>query len=98
MTIPASEKSQQASAAAYLSWAATENRTARTAAGRAAFENRFLEAAGGDPQRAAALRKAYFKQLVLKSVQARRRRREAAHAKRKAATIAMIRELGAADD
>lgn len=59
---------------AETSWFNTTDRTARTAAGRAAFEQRFLDEAGGDPTRAAHLRKAYFARLALKSAQARRRR------------------------
>ncbi len=53
------------------SWAHTEDRTARTAPARAAFEGKFLEQAGGDPVRAAHLRKAYYVRLAMKSVKAR---------------------------
>jgi hypothetical protein len=60
-----------------LSWANTTDRTARTAPGRAAFEQRFLDQADGDPVRAAHLRKAYFARLALKSAQARRAKRGA---------------------
>lgn len=59
---------------AHSSWAKTADRTARTAPGRAAFEQRFLDEADGDPVRAAHLRKAYFARLALKSAQARRKR------------------------
>ncbi len=58
---------------AETSWANTEDRTARTANGRAAFEQRFLDQANGDTVRAAHLRKAHFARLALKSAQARRR-------------------------
>lgn len=61
-----------ASIAAHASWANTTNRTMRTAPGRAALEAKFLAQADGDPVRAASLRKAYFRRLALKSVQARR--------------------------
>lgn len=70
------ERSLISSLAAHESWAATVNRTARTAAGRAAFEQKFLDQAGGDPVRAEHLRKAHFKRLALKSAQARRRAKE----------------------
>jgi hypothetical protein len=59
---------------AHLSWAKTPNRSARTANGRAAFEQRFLDAAGGDPVRAASLRRAYYLDLSRKSAKARRER------------------------
>lgn len=75
--ISASEESLAKSIAAHLSWANTEDRTARTAPARAALEEKFLEQAGGDPARAEHLRKAHFQRLALKSAQARRRRREA---------------------
>lgn len=74
---PESEASLAASALAHRSWAATPDRAARTANGRAAFEQRFLDLSGGDPVRAASLRKAYFLELALKSASARRRNREA---------------------
>lgn len=62
--------------AAHESWANTTDRTARTAPARAALERKFLEAADGDPLRAAHLRKAHFARLALKSAQSRRRARE----------------------
>lgn len=68
-----SDRRIQASIAAHQSWAHTTNRTARTAPARAALDAKFLAEAGGDPQRAESLRKAYFKRLALKSAQARRR-------------------------
>lgn len=63
-----------ASAAAHISWANTNDRSARTAPARAALEQKFLDEANGNPVRAEHLRKAYFKQLAAKSVSARRRR------------------------
>ena len=60
----------------YTSWANTPDRTARTAPARAALEAKFLADADGDPQRAEALRKAYFVGLALKSARARRKSRE----------------------
>lgn len=70
------ERRLVASIAAHSSWANTENRSARTANARAALEAKFLAAAGGDPIRAAHLRKAHFARLALKSAQARRKARE----------------------
>jgi hypothetical protein len=67
-------KRLQARVAAHQSWANTEDRTARTANARRAFEDKFLEEADGDPKRSEHLRKAYFARLALKSAQARRRR------------------------
>ena len=60
---------------AHASWANTADRTARTAPARAALDAKFLEQAGGDPVRAAHLRKAHFARLALKSAQARRAKR-----------------------
>jgi hypothetical protein len=59
---------------AHQSWANTLDRAARTAPARKAFEARFLAQADGDPQRAEQLRKAYYKELALKSAAARQRR------------------------
>ena len=56
----------------YKSWANTEDRTARTAPGRAAFLARFDEYP--DPE---AARKAYFLDLAKKSRDARRARKQA---------------------
>lgn len=75
-----SERQLAARVAAHTSWANTENRTARTAKARAALEAKFLEQAGGDPVRAANLKKAHFARLALKSAQARRKVREAEEA------------------
>lgn len=72
----ASDRSAIGYIAAQTSWANTTNRTARTAPARAALEAKFLEQAGGDPVRAAHLRKAHFARLALKSAQARRLARE----------------------
>lgn len=71
-----SERSQLGKLAAHTSWARTENRSARTANARAALDAKFLEQAGGDPIKAAHLRKAHFARLALKSAQARRKARE----------------------
>lgn len=68
------ERSLAGQIGAHVSWANTEDRTARTANGRRAFEDKFLAEAGGDPKRAESLRRAYFSRLALKSAQARRRR------------------------
>lgn len=71
-----SERTMRAKLAAHMSWANTEDPTARTANGRQAFKDRFLTEAGGDPVRAEHLRKAFYARLALKSAAARRRRRE----------------------
>jgi len=70
------DRSQIGTIAAHLSWANTEDRTARTAPARAALDAKFLEQAGGDPIRAAHLRKAYFARLAFKSAQSRRKAKE----------------------
>ena len=57
----------------HLSWANTIDRTARTAAARAALEQKFLDQAGGDPIRAESLRKAFYVDLALKSARARKK-------------------------
>lgn len=69
----ADERTLVARIAVHSSWANTADRSARTAPARAAFDHKFLEQAGGDPARAAHLRKAHFARLALKSAQARRR-------------------------
>lgn len=74
---PASERRLSASLAAHASWANTPDRTARTSPARRALNQKFLDAAGGDPVRAEHLRKAHFARLALKSAQSRRRAREA---------------------
>jgi len=63
---------------AHTSWANTKDRPARTAPGRAAFEQKFLDQADGDPVRAAHMRKAYFQRLALMSAAARRKGGDAA--------------------
>lgn len=73
-----SERKLHAQIAAHESWAATPDRSARTAPARRALDQKFLDAADGDPIRAEHLRAAHFKRLALKSAQARRRSRELA--------------------
>jgi hypothetical protein len=58
-----------ASIAGHESWAATVDRTARTAPGRAALDQSFLDQAGGDPVRAESLRKAHFKRMEALRIQ-----------------------------
>lgn len=87
-----SERSLISSIAAHESWAKTEDRAARTAAARRGLDQKFLEQAGGDPQRAEHLRSAHFKRLALKSAQSRRRAREATEAA--AAAEAELERLG----
>jgi len=69
-----SERRLSAQIAVHESWAATEDRSARTAPARAAFLKKFLDQAGGDPVRAEHLRKAHYARLALKSAQARRKK------------------------
>jgi len=87
----------EARAAAHQSWANTDDRAARTANGRNAFQQKFLAEAGGDPRRAESLRKALYARLALASVKARRRRSGAAP-KLTAAQRAKLAALLADDD
>lgn len=89
-----SDRSAAGRIGAHISWANTEDRSARTAPARRALEAKFLEQAGGDPKRAEHLRKAYFQRLALKSAQSRRRAREATEAAR--AAEAELEALGGA--
>ena len=78
--MPSSEATERrlvAQIAAHQSWANTPDRTARTAAGRAALDAKFMADADGDPVRADHLRKAHFARLALKSAQTRRSRTRA---------------------
>lgn len=75
MSFVDSERSILGRLAAHESWANTVDRTARTAPARAALEQKWLDQAEGDPQRAASLKKAYYARLALKSAQARRARK-----------------------
>ena len=61
----------------HKSWAATADRTARTAKPRKAFEDKFLREAGGDPKRAESLRRAFYAELTLRSLRSRRLTKEA---------------------
>jgi hypothetical protein len=74
VTLTPAERTLRAQIGAHDSWAKTENRSARTAKARQAFQDRFLTEAGGDPKRAEHLRKAFYARMSLKSAQARRRR------------------------
>jgi hypothetical protein len=75
VSLTPTERKIRSQIAAHMSWGNTEDRAARTANGRKAFEYKFLAEAGGDAKRAESLRRAYFAKLALKSAQARRRRR-----------------------
>lgn len=68
------ERSLRGTLASHQSWANTENRTERTAPARKALDAKFLTEAGGDPQRAESLRKAYYARLAFLSAKARRER------------------------
>jgi hypothetical protein len=75
------ERSLRASLAAHTSWANTHNATARTAAARRAFLDRFARQVDPDGvldleernRRAEHAKAAYFARLALKSAKARRR-------------------------
>lgn len=77
---PSSDQSLQARLAAHESWAKTDDRSARTAPARRAFEARFEREVDPDgvlpapvrAERAASARKAYFARLTLQSIAARR--------------------------
>jgi hypothetical protein len=71
------ERSIRGAIGAHTSWSNTEDRSARTANGRRAFEEKFLRDAGGDPKRAESLRKAHFARMALKSAHSRRKAKEA---------------------
>lgn len=70
------QRSQRARIAGLTSWANTPDaeRSARTLPARRGFDQRFLNAAGGDPLRAEALRKLHFQRMAAKSARARSRR------------------------
>jgi hypothetical protein len=86
MPLPPPERAIRARIAAHVSWANTPDPSARTAAGRAAFLDRFEKQVDPDgtlspderARRAEHARKAYFASLALKSAQARRRKGKAA--------------------
>lgn len=79
------ERSLRGAIGAHVSWSQTEDRTARTANGRRAFEQRFEDEV--DPERklppaerakrAESARRAYYQRLALKSAKSRRRAKEA---------------------
>jgi hypothetical protein len=59
----------------HVSWSHTLDRSARTAKARAALDAKFLAEADNDPVRAEHVRHAYYTDLAIKSVQARRRKK-----------------------
>jgi hypothetical protein len=73
------ERQLAGSIGGHESWARTPDRTARTAPGRAKFEERFYRDVPADlpehvrDQMAQSARQAYFKRLARASVQARRK-------------------------
>jgi hypothetical protein len=85
-----SELSRKNRRSAYISWGNTKDRTARTANARKGFEEKFLREADGDPLRAEALRKAFYIDLINKSVETRKRRRQAAEEARRQAIAELI--------
>lgn len=71
-------------------WANTPDRAARTAAARAALDERFLAQANGDPQAAKNLRRAYFQRLSLAGAKARCRDREQAETAAELDSLAIL--------
>ena len=79
-----SEQSMRGALGAHVSWANTENRTARTAPARKAFDGRFEHEVDPDgvlppaerAKRVENARRAYFLRLALKSAKARRLAKE----------------------
>ncbi len=69
--------------AADISWFNTKDWSGRTANARQAADDRFLKLADGDPKRAAALRRAHYKAMVVKSVAARKAKAAARQAAQK---------------
>lgn len=90
----ASERRLRSQIAAHSSWANTPDRTARTSRARAALDQKFLDQAGGDPERAAHLRKAHYARLALLSAKSRRKAREATAAAQTAETELAELEAG----
>ena len=66
-----SERALRARIMSHESWAATTDRSARTAPARRALDQKFFDAADGDPVRAEHLKKAHFARLALASSRAR---------------------------
>jgi hypothetical protein len=67
----------RAQIAAHESWGRTPDRAARTAPARRALEQKFLDMADGDHERAEHLKRAHYLRLSLKSAESRRKAREA---------------------
>ena len=82
MPLTPDQRVLRAKIAAHQSWANTHDPSARTAAGRKAFKDRFEKQVDPDGvlptsrglRRAESARKAYFSALALKSAKARQRR------------------------
>ena len=86
MSLTPTQRTIRAKIAANISWANTENPSARTAPARRAHDKKFEDLADPDgtlppaerARRAASLRKAHFQQLALKSSQVRAARKNGA--------------------
>lgn len=99
-----SERSMQLRVAAHMSWAKTKDRSARTAAARRqSHHTRFIEEArrlhpdGTDQQiadAADALKTAHYRQLALKSAQARRIRKEQADTEKQRRQRQLLKSAG----
>lgn len=100
-----SERTLAGSIGAHESWARTTDRTARTAPGRRAFDERFEREVDPDgvldpaerARRAEHARKAYFLRLSLRSAQSRSKIKEATEAAEAAEAELELREAGGTD-
>jgi hypothetical protein len=92
------ERKLRSQLAAHESWAGTENPTERTANARAAFRQRFLDEASGDPVRAEHLRKAFYARMAFESAKARRQAKQSKLAALKAEIAALEAEEAAGGD
>jgi hypothetical protein len=80
--LPPSQRRLRAQIAANIGWSETPDRTARTAPGRQAAEERFFQLVDPDgtldpaerARRAANARRAHFQRMAFKSAEARRRK------------------------
>lgn len=98
------ERSMQMRIAAHLSWVKTTDRSARTQkARRRSHHERFIEAArklhpnGTEAQIAAAaeaLKKAHYREMALRSAQARRIRRQVAEADKQKQLARLLKQAG----
>lgn len=106
MDMDTTERTMQLRLAAYISWAKTTDRSSRTAAARrASHHTRFLDMARQQhpdatekqlAEIAAALKKAHYQELALRSAQARRIKRELTDQAKKRRAQAVLSQAGQA--